>query len=449
MTEQITHYSIRRRLLFSLLAVTALAWMTALVISYRDAQHELDELLDAHLAQSASLLMAQIGHEAEDIEIERASQLHRYSRHVAFQVWYRGRKLLLHSAGAPNTPLSAQHDGFSDSTVNHKQWRVFSAWDARGRYLVQVAEQRHARDEVVETIAESLLLPVLIILPVLGVLIWLGITRGLRPLQTVSHEVAQRQPQNLAPLPLRAVPVEVAPLVQNLNQLFDRVRESVDKERRFTADAAHELRTPLAAIKTQAQVAHAAAADDERQQALAGVIEGCDRAAHLVEQLLTLARLEPENFKANEACDLSSITRQVVADLAPYAVAKDIELQLQAGPETTINGVTALLGILVRNLVDNAVRYSPAGSHVQIRIESSKDAAVLTVCDQGPGIPEAERTRVWDRFYRVLGTGESGSGLGLSIVRRIADLHGADVQVADGDDGKGLCISVSFPTAAS
>jgi len=444
MTEQQRHYSIRRRLLFSLLTAMALTWLAALVISYFDTRHELDELLDAHLAQSASLLLAQVGHEAEDVEIEHAPQLHRYSRHVAFQVWYRGRELVLHSAGAPNTPLSDRRDGFSNRTINNRKWRVFSAWDTQGRYLVQVAERREARDELAETIVDSMLLPVLVMLPVLGALIWFGIGRGLRPLNEISTEVAQRQPQSLEPLALQSVPDEVAPLVQDLNRLFRRVRESLEKERRFTADAAHELRTPLAAIKTQAQVARAAASDSEREQALANVVAGCDRASRLVEQLLTLARLEPENFQANETCELQSVAKQVVAELAPDAVAKNVELQLFAEQEVNIQGVAALVGILVRNLVDNAVRYSPGDSTVQIRIDSTTDAAVLSVCDQGPGIPEAEKARIWDRFYRVLGSGETGSGLGLSIVRQIADLHHAEIETAQGDNGKGLCVIVKF-----
>jgi two-component system sensor histidine kinase QseC len=448
MTDRKCYYSIRRRLLVGLLTATALTWLVALVFSYLDTRHELDELLDAHLAQSASLLLAQIGHEVEDIEIENAPALHRYSRNVAFQVWYRGNRLVLHSAGAPDTLLSAQREGFSDSIIKNRKWRVFSASDTRGRYLVQVAEQRHARDELLETVVGNMLLPVLIVLPVMGALIWFGISRGLRPLNTISNEVAQRQPENLSPLALHSVPDEIAPLVRDLNRLFDRVRESLDKERRFTADAAHELRTPLAAIKTQAQVAQASTDDDERRQSLTKVIEGCDRATRLVEQLLTLARLEPENYEANESCELRSIAQQVIAELAPDAVARNIELNLLAEEEANVKGVAALLGILVRNLVDNAVRYSPANSEVQIRIDSSADRAILNVCDQGPGIPEGEKERIWDRFYRVLGTGETGSGLGLSIVRQIADLHHADIETADGKNGKGLCVSVKFDTCS-
>jgi len=437
-------YSIKRRLLIGLLSATALAWLATLALSYQDARHELDELLDAHLAQSASLLIAQIGHEADDIDSEHAPQLHRYSRNVAFQVWYRGRELLLHSTGAPNVPLSSQRDGFSDSIIDARQWRVFSATDASGRYLIQVGERREVRDELAETIAESLLFPAMIALPVLGVLIWFGVARGLRPLNTLSDEVSHRQPENLSPLETNAVPTEILPLVQDLNRLFERVSTSLAKEREFTADAAHELRTPLAAIKTQAQVARAADSRDARQQALTHVIEGCDRAARLVEQLLTLARLEPEHFRANEQCGLYQVARGVIAELAPAAVDRNIDVQLMAGDEAYVDGVPILIGIMMRNLIDNAIRYSPAGSEVQVSIAPTAAGIEFSVSDQGPGVPSEAYARIWDRFYRVLGTGETGSGLGLSIVKRVADLHGAATEIQPGAGGKGLRLSVIF-----
>ncbi len=325
MTERRTRHSIKRRLLVVLLLVTLLAWGVTLIFSYRDTRHELDELLDAHLAQSASLLFVQIGHEADDYDTEHAPPLHRYSRNVAFQVWEKGRKLVLHSASAPNSPLSTTQEGFSNSRVDGKSWRVFSAWDDSRHYLIQVGERRKVRDELAETIAENLLRPMLFALPVLGLLIWFGVARSLRPLQSLSNQVAQRRADNLTPLEGSSVPVEVMPLVEGLNQLFARLRDSLDKERRFTADAAHELRTPLAAIMTQAQVARAAAADAERQRALDNVVLGCTRAAHLVEQLLTLARLEPEQLQSGESCDLRALAVDVISALAPVAIQKNID----------------------------------------------------------------------------------------------------------------------------
>jgi len=445
MTERRARRSIKRRLLIALLATILLSWVATLLLSYRDARHELDELLDAHLAQSASLLIAQVGHEADDIDDEHTPPVHRYSRKVAFQIWRKGKQLLLHSAGAPNVTLSTKTEGFSDSEIDGKRWRVFSTWDDKHRFLVQVGERRETRDKLVVTVAKHMLQPLLITLPLLGLLIWFSVARGLRPLQSLSRQVAARRPDNLAPLEVATAPVEVVPLVEGLNQLFERVRVSLDSERRFTADAAHELRTPLAAIKTQAQVARAATAEAERRHALDNVLVGCDRAAHLVEQLLTLARLEPETLKHREHCNLHALAVTAVAELAPAAVDKDIDLQLAEDDAVRVPGEPALLAILLRNLIDNAIRYSPRHSVVRVMVAKTVNGTELSVIDQGPGVPAEARALVWERFYRVLGTGEAGSGLGLSIAKRIADLHGATVALSEGDAGQGLRVSVAFP----
>lgn len=445
MTERPARHSLRRRLLAVLLFATLLVWAGALLFSYRDTHHELDELLDAHLAQSTALLIAQLGHEPEEIDTEHTPPLHRYSRNVAFQVWKDGKRLMLHSVTAPNVLLSERREGFSDSVVAGQGWRVFSAWDASHHFLVQVGERRAARDELGTTIAEHMLRPLLVALPLLGLLIWFGVGAGLRSLRALGGQVRERRPENLAPLDAAAAPTEVQPLVDGLNSLFARVRASLESERRFTSDAAHELRTPLAAIRAQAQVARTAGAGAERDRALDKVLEGCDRAAHMVEQLLTLARLEPEQQRAREPHDLQALAAVAVAELAPGALAKNIDLQLADGGPVPAPCEPALVAILMRNLIDNAVRYSPRHSVVRVVVAKRGAVAEFAVVDQGPGIPDAERGLVWERFYRILGSDEAGSGLGLSIVKRIADLHGATAAFGQGDDGRGLRVAVKFP----
>ena len=445
MTERQPHHSLRRRLLAVLLLATVLVWTGALLFSYRDTRHELNELLDAHLAQSTAMLIAQLGHEPEEIDTEHTPPLHRYSRKVAFQVWEDGTRLMLHSVTAPDVLLSGRKEGFSDSVVAGHGWRVFSAWDARHRFLVQVGERREARDELGTTIAEHMLRPMLVALPLLGLLIWFGVGAGLRSLRALGGQVRERRPDNLAPLDAAAAPTEVQPLVDGLNTLFARVRASLESERRFTSDAAHELRTPLAAIRAQAQVARTAGAGAERDRALDKVLEGCDRAAHMVEQLLTLARLEPETRRAHERHDLHALAAAAVAELAPGASAKDIDIRLADGDPVPASCEPALIAILMRNLIDNAIRYSPRHSVVQVAVTATADGAEFAVLDQGPGIPAAERGLVWERFYRILGSDETGSGLGLSIVRRIADLHGATAAFGPGDGGRGLRVAVRFP----
>jgi two-component system sensor histidine kinase QseC len=446
--ERSPRRSIRRELLVILLASVAAVWIATAVVSYFDAQHEVDELLDAHLAQSASLLLALGGHEVEEMETEHAPQLHRYNRRVAFQFWENGSVLRLHSPNAPNARFSSRDEGFSNVEIERVRWRVFSTWDGDHRFLVQVGEQHESRASIGAAIAENMLLPLAFALPALGVLVWLGIHRALRPLRSLSEQLSERAPDNLAPLAGPEIPLEVAPLVADLNRLFERVSASIDNERRFTADAAHELRTPLAALRAQAQVARGSADDAERRRALDHVIAGCDRATHLVEQLLTLARLEPESLRARrEPCDLRAVAQAAIAEIAPGALAKSIDIELDSGSAVEILGDAPLLEILLRNLVDNAVRYSPAGTLVRVRVGREACAALVRVIDQGPGIAPANRADLGRRFHRLAGTEGAGTGLGLSIVERIAQLHGARVAFDEPAGGKGLQVTVSFPAS--
>jgi two-component system sensor histidine kinase QseC len=439
--------SIRRALLTTLLASVALIWIATGVVSYLEAQHELDELLDAHLAQSASLLVAQAGREMEEIDVEHSPRLHPYGRRVAFQFWEGGTTLRLHSDNAPNSRLSPRDEGFSDAVVEGARWRVFSGWDSERRFLVQVAERQDSRSHITVAIAKNLLLPLVVALPALGLLIWLGIDRATRPLRSLSAQAASRAPDNLAPFELSEAPAEVEPLVVNLNRLLRRVRTSIDNERQFTADAAHELRTPLAALRAQAQVARGATGDAERRRALDNVIAGCDRASHLVEQLLTLARLEPETFEAGHApCDLHAVARDAIADIASDAMGKSVEIELDGEEPASVAGDERLLRILARNLVDNAVRYSPPDTVVRVEVGHDAGTPFMTVIDQGPGVAAAEREKLGRRFHRLPGSEASGTGLGLSIVKRIAQLHRASVAFDEPVGGRGLRVKVSFGT---
>ncbi|HSQ81249.1 MAG TPA: ATP-binding protein [Casimicrobiaceae bacterium] len=440
--------SIRRQLLVVLLVSVAAIWNATGIVSYFDARHEVDELLDSHLAQLASLVIAEVQSEPDETDFQELPALHRYAHRLAFQVWEHGNAPRLRTANAPEARLSPNDDGFSDVTIDGQRWRVFSEWDDRHWYLVQVGEHAGARDEVAARIAENMLLPLAVALPILGTLIWFGISRALNPLRTLSRQVEHRAPDNLAPLESGGAPAEVAPLALNLNRLFARVRASMENERRFTADAAHELRTPLAALRAQAQVARGATSDGERERALDNVIVGCDRATHLVEQLLTLARLEPDGFEARrEACDLRAVAKRAIADAAPAALARTIDIELAEGPPVQVAADGRLLGILLRNLLDNAVRYSYAHTVVRVDTGERQGSAYIVVADQGPGVAPEDRARLGQRFHRLVGGGISGSGLGLSIVERIAEIHGATVSFDEAASGKGLAVTVSFPAA--
>ncbi|HSQ02710.1 MAG TPA: ATP-binding protein [Burkholderiales bacterium] len=434
--------SIQRHLLLLVMAAVAAVWTGTAVLVYLDARHEINEVLDAHLAQAAGFLNALSRHDMGEIETEQVPGLHKRARRVAFQIW-QGDRLLLHSANAPAQPLARQDAGYSDGIMDGRRWRVFSS--RAGEFVVHVGERTQAREELAREMVVGLLMPLLYALPLLALLLWLAVGRGLRPLANMTRQISARAPDNLAALDVAAAPAEIAPLVEQLNQLFRRIERSIESERRFTADAAHELRTPVAAIKAQAQVALGAGVDRERERALTNVMAGCDRAAHLVDQLLVLARLDRTAESGAERCLMRVIAVQAISDVASYAAGKGVEFELKEGAEAELQGFPALLHVMLRNLLDNAVRYSPRGTVVRIAVSATDQAVSVSVTDEGPGIAESERERVFERFYRVLGTPEAGTGLGLSIVQRIAEIHGARIELGSGDGGRGLCVTVTFP----
>jgi two-component system sensor histidine kinase QseC len=471
--------SIRRRLIANLLITIAFVSLITLGLSYNDARHEVQELFDAQLAQSGRVLQALLLPEllvgpSDDLQklLERFTRLpsnglekyedeahalgHEYERKLAFQVWNRDKQLLLHSATAPLVALSPNaldpvNRGFSDEIVGAFDWRVFSLWDDSEQYLIQVGERYDVRDELTTKISRQLITPSLVSLPFLGLMIWIGIGRGLRPVQKVAEEVTRRDPEYLESMDVGPVPSEIKPLVGSLNRLFDRLKNALETERRFTDDAAHELRTPLAALKTQAQVSLRATDDAERQQALRQVVNSVDRATHLVEQMLTLSRLDPTTtLLVREKINLHELTADVVAQLVPVAMQKNIDVEI-TGSETAIVLVEPIsMSILIRNLVDNAIRYTPAHGEVVVNIEQQPDhQVILSVVDTGPGIDPVLQGRVFDRFYRVTGNSSPGCGLGLSIVRRVADLNGLRVELKNKEQGTGLIASVYFYNSAT
>ena len=444
----LSRLSLRQRLLLLALASTIMVWIGAILLTYDSTRKEVDELLDAHLAQVASILSAQSMHELGEIEYSDIPALSPLSMTVAFQVWEHGAgngmELRLHSSNAPKFPLSKREEGISDVVIDGKKWHVFSAWDTSHEiFMVQVAELASEREHVSDTIAYNLLLPLLLSLPLLAILLWVAVTRGLRPLDKLASDVEQREPDNLATLDASSAPREVVPLIERLNRLFTRIDASMQKERRFTADAAHELRTPVAAIKAQAQVARASSGEAERIRAIDNAILGCDRATHLIDQLLTLARVDTLDRSVAELCQLRDIAAEAIAALAPAALEKGVRLELLAGDET-VRGNPGLLRVLLRNLLDNSIRHTLPGTSVQVSIIHEPGAVCLSVSDNGPGIPEQELDKVLERFYRPLGTQASGSGLGLSIVKRIAEVHDATLRIVPPGDGNGLRVEVIF-----
>jgi two-component system OmpR family sensor kinase len=441
--------SIRRELLVWLLLGLALGVAAAAVGTYLRAREEANALFDHQLEEMvASLTDAPFAPASGGAGGGGAGD-----DALVVQIWDRNGVQLYLSQPQRVLPKRAQL-GFTNVHTDEGDWRVFSA--LAGNQVLQVAQPMHARRALAASMALRTIVPLLAMLPALGLLIWLIIAQGLKPLQRVAAAVARRSPTALEPLPERELPSEVQPLVQALNALLARLREALSAQRTFIADAAHELRTPLTAVHLQAQLAERATTDAERRGALADLKSGLERATRLSEQLLTLAREEPGVAERPVApIDLHALARDVIRELAPLASAKSIDLGLiepSAPGQPIVSGDVGALSTLVSNLIDNAVRYSPARGRVDVSALRDADRVVLTVRDTGPGIPPDERSRVFDRFYRgahAENGSERGSGLGLAIVKRIAERHGAEIVLGEGIDGAGLGVTVRFPAAAA
>ncbi len=433
--------SIRSRLLLLQLSAVLLVCALAVGAAYYRVRSVFYEMQDYHLQQVALLLMQQ-GELADAGNIAPLPD----NEDLDFigQVWSENGKLVYSSHLDYPIP-ETDHKGFSTVEWDQEMFRVY-ALSRHGR-TVQVAQSLDVREDALRGLTARLLMPLALLVPLLGLATWFTVGRGLRPLAALRDEVVQRNPGSLQPIELSHAPDEVKPVVESLNDLLARLGEALNSQRRFTADAAHELRTPLTAVKLQFQLLERASTGDERQAAIDNLKAGIERAIRLVSQLLTLARLEPGSTEpVRKPVSLGALARSVAADFAPMTREKQIVLTTQAPAEIWVSADEEQLRTLLNNLVDNAVRYTPASGSVEIRISTLDGAAVMEVSDSGPGIPATERERVFDRFYRAVGASQPGSGLGLSIVERVAQAHGASIRLDTAASG-GLQVRVALPAS--
>jgi len=432
--------SIRRKLLVALLAALVVTGLAASGATWFEVRRQANQLFDYHLEQMALSLADQ----PLAASAELVPQLGLGQDYVV-QVWGAGGALAyLSRNGAPLPPASS---GFDNVAVDGEDWRVFTL-ETPDR-TIQVAAPAELRSGRATAMALRILVPILATIPVYGLIIWLIVGEGLRPLNEIARAIRRRQPASLAPLPPAKLPEEIAPLVSELNALLERLREALDRQKRFTADAAHELRSPLTALQVQLDMLARARTPEDTRGALEALRAGMKRAARLVEQMLTMARLEPDAQLAQPASiALDALVAQVAGELEPLAEARRIELRLERLESAPLAGDAAALHALVRNLMDNAIRYTPAGGVVRLAAFAEDGSAFLAVEDTGPGIPPEERSRVFDRFYRLPGSSAEGSGLGLAIARQVADAHGAEIALDDAPGGQGLRVTVRFKAAA-
>jgi two-component system OmpR family sensor kinase len=431
--------SIRRQLLFWLLAIVLLGVGIAGWLIYRQALAEANELFDYQLQEIAAALPAEPFSQV-------LSSRDTGDEGIVLQIWNRNGVLMYYSH--PRAPLAPRAElGFSTERTERGDWRVYGA--IVGDNVVQLAQPVSVRNRLAANVALRTLWPLIVLLPLLGVAVWGVVGRGLAPLRRVTGALDARHPEALDPLPDSRLPLEVQPLVRALNGLLERLAGALDTQKAFVADAAHELRTPLAAVQIQAQLVARAHDETERREALDDLQAGVTRATRLAEQLLALARSEPDGHAATATVDLDALVHECVTAYLPLAQERRVDLGIEASEPATIPGDAEALRVMLTNLIDNATKYTPCGGRVDVCLRVENGRPVVQIADSGPGIPRDERERVFDRFYRVgsgvnrARTDVSGSGLGLAIVRRIALQHHASVTLDDAPAG-GLQVTIRF-----
>ncbi|NIF91028.1 MULTISPECIES: ATP-binding protein [unclassified Burkholderia] len=432
--------SIRHQLLIWLLAIVVAGVGAAGWLIYRQALAEANELFDYQLQAIAAALPS-----------EPFSQVFGSRTNgdegIVIQIWNRNGGLMYFSH--PRAPIAPRAElGFSTERTDRGEWRVYGA--IVGDNVVQLAQPLSVRNRLAASVALRTVWPLILLLPFLGAAVWMIVGRGMRPLRRVTRAVESRRPEALDPLPDNRLPQEVQPLVHALNGLLARLAAALDTQKAFVADAAHELRTPLAAVQIQAQLVARAQDDETRREALADLQSGVTRATRLAEQLLALARSEPDGATVREPVALADVLAHCVSAQAVVAQKRNIDLGIEEAQPAIVDADIGALRVMLNNVLDNAVKYTPEGGRIDVSLSFGEGRALVRVADSGPGIPPEERERVFDRFYRDssarVRTDVSGSGLGLAIVKRVAAQQRATVTLGESPAG-GLLVEIAFPGA--
>ena len=474
MANSIRSHLIRRLLLATVVLVSAGSWFI-----YYQVQHETEELFDAQLARSARLILSLVQADRSRLEfsgiqnfldqnnmvadidsgldnalenlfreeLEALPDGHIYETKLGFQIWDKFGNLLLKSNNLPVTEVS-HSKGFGNVEIARSQWRVFSLTSQDGLYRCVTAERIDVRNDLIGEVFQGLLYFFILLIPVLLITMWFAINRGLKPLHSLTSQIQSRSADKLDSISEHDTPVEIKTITDSLNQLLSRLGNALARERRVVSDAAHELRTPLAAVRLHAELASKADNAADRISSINSVLVGIDRSSHLVNQLLTLAKLNPESFGGE--LRQQNIEQLVNAEMllqAPFAEKKQIQVCFECTGEISAKVDKNAFHLLLSNLLSNAINYTQSGGRIDIRLLPDNDGFKLIFEDNGPGIPQAERERVFDRFYRLKNHAQTGCGIGLSIVAQVVELHHAILALDEGDQGKGLKVTVSFPSS--
>ncbi len=436
--------SIRRRVLISFLSILALGTIAVCISTYLSIRHEMNEVYDANMQQLALAASGiPLANMKESVASLPSQEWPHGEEEFLIQIWDKGR-LDYSSHPVANFPLQ-EKDGHDRVFFNGKKWGYYQE-EVQG-LVIQVSQELHFRRDVIREVYNGVIIPVIIQFPVLGLLVWLFVGYGFRPLERVSTLIQSRTANFMEPISTEDVPKEIQTLVLALNDLLSRLKVSLETQRQFTADAAHELRTPLTAVRLQLDLLKRADKPEDRIEAVETLERGVDRSIRLVQQLLELARQEPENENRVLAkIEIDPILQNAILESRIVAERKAISINPSFG-HVVIIGDAASLAVLIGNVLTNALAYTHIGGEVSVKTYQDSGNPVLEIADNGTGIAKQDHARVFDRFYRVAGTGTTGSGLGLSIVKNIAERHGATIELSAGIGGKGTSFRFVFPKA--
>jgi two-component system, OmpR family, sensor histidine kinase QseC len=459
-----TYFSIRKRLLLGIFLSMIMILGGMGLVAHLVTEHESEEIFSARLATSARVLEVLTARQLEHatitnpIIIELPDELehqhssteeingHPYESKISFQIWHNNGKLLAKSATAPDKPLGPMTEGFGKNLIGDDVWQVFQL--KSGDVWVMVAEMDAVREEMSGDLGVAIMTPLIIGSLLLLIVINLIAYRSLRPLQALANVIASREPQSIKPITLSKTPSELKPVIDELNHLLDRVQKAFKREQQFIDAAAHEIRTPIAALQLHIENAVNAKNDVDRDQSLAEALSGLRRTTRLTEQLLTLSRVSgATDQEKQQILSLDGICKEVVKNTKPLISQRGQTIELNVSDDCLIQGEQHKIERVIQNLIDNASQYGSVHGLISVSLAKVSGTIRLVVSNDGDIIPESEKTKVFDPYYRILGSKSFGSGLGLAIVKEIILQHKGSIRIEDKSVGNGVQVILEFKSA--